>query len=212
MKNPLPILPTLLQWLVVLLILRVLISILANYPDYFPPRFDSLFLEGREKTFRGVYRIAFYVHIVMAPFVLVNGLIILSERIRRRSRNWHRRLGWTQVAVLLIFVLPSSVVMSRHSFGGWPAGLSFLLLSVTTGWCAILGVVHARNRHYERHREWMIRSYVLISSAVILRLISGATSLIGVENPEFAYIAASWSSWLIPLTVYEWMRVYLLNR
>ena len=44
------ILTTALRWLVVVLILRVLATILLNYPDYFPPNFDSLFLQGREAT------------------------------------------------------------------------------------------------------------------------------------------------------------------
>jgi uncharacterized membrane protein len=185
------------------LILRVLVAILANYPDYFPPNFDSLFLEGREATFTGAYRPAFYVHIFSGPVVLFNGLILLSEYVRRRLGGLHRVLGRVQVVVLLLFVLPSSVVMSRHAFGGWPAGLSFLLLSAATASCAIAGVVHARRRRYDRHRRWMLRSYVLICSAVALRLLSGAAGLVGVPSPEGAYIVAAWSSWLFPLAAYE---------
>jgi uncharacterized membrane protein len=192
-----------LRWLVVLLILRVLVSILANYPDYFPPNFDSLFLQGREATFTATYQAAFYVHIFSGPVVLFNGLILLSETFRRRHRGWHRRLGWVQVVVLLMFVLPSSAVMSRHAFGGWPAGLSFSLLSAATATCAIVGVVHARHRRFDRHRCWMLRCYVLICSAVTLRLISGTAGLIGVSSPENAYIVAAWSSWLFPLAAYE---------
>ena len=75
-------LTTVLRWLAVVLILRVLIVILANYPDYFPPNFDSLFLQGREATFSGAYRAAFYVHIFSGPLVLFNGLILLSESVR----------------------------------------------------------------------------------------------------------------------------------
>ena len=78
------ILTTVLRWLVVVLILRVLAAILANYSDYFPPNFDSLFLQGREATFTGAYRPAFYVHIFSGPVVLFNGLILLSEQVRRR--------------------------------------------------------------------------------------------------------------------------------
>src|SRR5262245_37416980 len=111
-------LTTVLRLLAVALILRVLATILANYPDYFPPHFDSLFLQGREATFTGIYRLAFYVHILSGPVVLFNGLILLSEYVRRRHGGLHRWLGRVQVAVLLLFVLPSSVVMSRHAFGG----------------------------------------------------------------------------------------------
>lgn len=192
-----------LRWLAVGLILRVLVSILANYPDYFPPNFDSLFLQGREATFRGVYRLAFYVHIAAAPLVLVNGLILLNQAFLRRHRGWHRVLGQVQVGVLLLLVLPSSVVMSRHAFGGWPAGLSFLLLSATTAICAIAGVVEARRRRFDRHRRWMMRCFVLLCSAVVLRLVSGAAGLIGVPSPEGAYIVAAWASWLVPLMVVE---------
>jgi hypothetical protein len=197
------ILTTVLRWLAVVLILRVLAVILANYPDYFPPNFDSLFLQGREATFHGAYRIAFYVHIFTGPLVLFNGLILLSEYVRRRHGGWHRWLGRVQVAVLLFFVLPSSVVMSRRAFGGWPAGLSFLVLSAATASCAIVGVVHACRRRYDQHRRWMLRCYVLICSAVALRLISGTAGLVGVPSPEQAYIFAAWSSWLFPLAACE---------
>ncbi len=197
------ILSVVLRWLAVLLILRVLVAILSNYPDYFPPNFDSLFLQGREATFTGAYRPAFYIHIFSGPVVLFNGLILLSEYVRRHYGGLHRVLGRVQVAVLLLLVLPTSMVMSRHAFGGWPAGLSFLLLAILTGICAIVGVLHARHGRYHRHRRWMLRCYVLICSAVILRLISGAAGLVGVTNPEAAYVAAAWSSWLLPLAALE---------
>ncbi len=199
------ILTTAFRWLAVVLILRVLATILANYPDYFPPHFDSLFLQGREATFTGVYRPAFYVHIFSGPVVLLNGLILLSESVRRRHRGLHRWLGRVQVVVLLLFMLPSGVVMSRHAFGGWPAGLSFLLLSAATAICAIAGVVHARRRRHDRHRRWMHRAYVLICSAVVRRLISGAAGLVGVPSPEGAYVVAAWCSWLLPLVVFEFL-------
>lgn len=197
------ILSSVLRWLAALLILRVLVAILSNYPDYFPPNFDSLFLLGRKSTFTGAYRPTFYIHIFSGPVVLFNGLILLSEYVRRNYGGVHRVLGRVQVGVLLLFVLPTSVVMSRHAFGGWPAGLSFLLLSVLTGFCAIVGVVHARRHRYQSHRRWMLRCYVLICSAVALRLISGTAGLIGVPSPEEAYIAAAWCSWLLPLAALE---------
>lgn len=197
------ILTMVLRCLAVVLILRVLAAILANYVDYFPPNFDSLFLQGREATFTQTYAFAFYVHIFAGPLVLLSGLILLSEYVRRRFGRLHRVLGRTQVAVLLLFVLPSSIVMSLHAFGGWPAGLSFLLLSAATAACSIIGVVHARGHRYDQHRRWMLRCYVLLCSAVALRLMSGAAGLIGVPSPEEAYIVASWASWLLPLAACE---------
>jgi uncharacterized membrane protein len=160
-------------------------------------------LQGRERTFAGSYRPAFYVHIFAGPVILLNGLVLMSEYVRRRHASLHRLLGRVQIVVLLLFVLPTSLLMSRHAFGGWPAGLSFVLLSVATAVCAIVGVVHARRRQYEQHRRWMVRCYVLICSAVALRLISGAAGLVGVPSAEGAYIIATWSSWLLPLATCE---------
>jgi uncharacterized membrane protein len=201
-----PWLYSLLNWLAVALILRVLVAILSNYPDYFPPDFDSLFLQGREATFRGIYPIAFYIHIFAAPVVLVNGLILMSERFRRRSWRWHRILGRLQVILILLLVAPSSLIMALHAFGGWPAGFSFICLSLCTGWCAVLGTYFARQRKIAAHRLWMNRCFLLLCSAIFLRLTSGAISLLEVSDPEQAYIFASWSSWLIPLGVYELAR------
>jgi uncharacterized membrane protein len=192
---------TLLRWLAVALVLRVTATILANYPDYFPPNFESLFLEGRERTFGGAYSVAFYVHIFAGPFALLVGLVLLSDFSRRR--RVHRVLGRVQVAVVLLCMLPSSVVMSAYAFGGWPAGLSFVLLSFATAFCAVAGVVCARRKRFDRHRRWMHRTFVLLCSAIALRLISGAASMLEVPNPERAYVVASWCSWLVPLAAWE---------
>ncbi|MFO0796761.1 MAG: DUF2306 domain-containing protein [Gemmataceae bacterium] len=195
-------LPTALRWLAALLVLRVLAATLANYPDYFPPDFDSLFLQGREATFAGAYRVAFYAHVVTAPVVLLTGLLLMSRAVVRR-RRLHRVLGRGHVGVLLGLVLPSGAVMARHAFGGAAAGLSFFLLSAATAACAVVGVAHARGGRFDRHRAWMTRCYVLLCSAVALRLVSGAAGLVGVASPEAAYVTAAWASWLLPLAGVE---------
>jgi uncharacterized membrane protein len=200
-------LTAILRWVVVVLVLRVLVSILSNYPDYFPPNFDSTFLLGRERTFPGVYEVAFNVHLVASPVVLVLGLVLLSETVRRRFGRLHRRLGWVQIVLLLAFVLPSSLVMARRAIGGWPSGASFMLLTVATAVCAVAGVIEARRKRFDRHRRWMLRCSVLICSAVVLRLISGVVGLFEVSNPEGAYTISAWASWLVPLAVFEvWER------
>lgn len=101
-------LATILRWILVLLILRVTVSILANYPDYFPANFDSLFLFGREATFNDAYAIAFYIHIISSPFVLVAGLVLLNETVRRRCGRLHRILGRVQVSIMLLLMLPAA--------------------------------------------------------------------------------------------------------
>ncbi|MFM8931690.1 MAG: DUF2306 domain-containing protein [Gemmataceae bacterium] len=204
-----PALERLLRWAALVLIARVLAVILWNYLNYFPPRFDSDFLLGRESIFHGAYRIAFYAHIVSGPLALVNGLALTSLAIRQRWPKWHRRLGMTQLLILLPMLLASGVLMACHAFAGWWAGSAFLALAGITGGCAVAGFVHARSQDFHRHRRWMLRCQVLVCSAVVLRLISGAAGLAGVEDAEAAYVLAAWASWLMPMALLE---AYFLRR
>jgi hypothetical protein len=103
-------------------------------------------------------------------------------------------------------VLPSGLVMARNAFGGWAAGTSFVLLSLLTAYCTIRGIIAARQRRFAQHRIWMTRSFLLMGSAIVLRLVSGALETIGVESPVSAYICAAWTSWIIPITAYELLR------
>src|SRR5579863_5036040 len=80
-----------------LLILRVTLGVVLNYRNYFPPNFESDFLQGREAYFSGSYHWAFYAHIVAGPISLVLGMVLLSERFRLRFPKWHRMLGRIQV-------------------------------------------------------------------------------------------------------------------
>ena len=192
-----------------MLIARVLAAILWNYPDYFPPRFDSNFLVGREPIFHGSYRVAFYAHIFSGPLALVNGLALISLTIRMRWPAWHRRLGMAQLLFLLPVLLVSGILMARHAYAGWVAGSAFLTLAGLTGGCAVAGFLQAQGRHFHAHRRWMLRCQVLICSAVVLRLISGAAGLAGVQDAETAYRWAAWASWLVPLALWE---VFVLLR
>jgi hypothetical protein len=198
-----PALEQLLRWAALVLIARVLAAILWNYPDYFPPRFDSDFLAGREPIFHGSYRVAFYAHIFSGPLALVNGLALTSLTIRTRWPAWHRTLGMAQLLFLLPVLLVSGILMARHAYAGWVAGSAFLASAGLTGGCAVAGFVRARQRDFLRHRRWMLRCQVLVCSAVILRVISGAASLAGVEDGETAYVLAAWASWLVPLMLLE---------
>jgi uncharacterized membrane protein len=193
----------LLRWMAVLLIVKVTGSILANYRDYFPPDFASLFLEGRENRFWGTYSVFFYIHILASPLVLVSGLILFFERIRMSHGRLHRSLGRIHVFTILVFVIPSAMVMSADAFAGWRAGLSFFVLSLLTGTFAVLGVLQARRRRFASHRRWMFRCYVLLCSAIVLRMISGAASVIGFDDPETAYYLAAWASWIVPIAICE---------
>jgi len=188
------------QFLAALLIAKAVVLTWYSYRDYFPPNFRVDFLIGRSSYFFGAYQWAFYVHVVSGPITLLGGLLLLSESFRRSYPAWHRRLGRVQVACVLLLVAPSGLWMARYAATGTFAAVGFAALAVLTAICAAAGWRAAVARKFKVHRHWMLRCYVLLCSAVVLRVIGGASEMLGVD---WTYPLAAWLSWLLPLAALE---------
>ena len=186
------------RFLVCLLILKIVVLTVVSYRDYIPPNFESIFLEGRESYFFRGYHWAFYPHIVSGPCTLLLGMILVSQRFPR----WHRVLGRTQVACVLLVVAPSGLWMAWYAAMGPVAGVGFALLAIATGWTVVLGWRAAVRRRFDVHRRWMLRCYVLLCSAVVIRVNGGIGLVAGIEA-EWFYVQTAWTSWLVPLLVWE---------
>lgn len=141
----------------------------------------------------------------MGPCVLVVGLAQLSDRFRQRYPRWHRNLGKLQIAFILLVLAPSGVWMAFYAETGVVAGVSFALLAVATALTAWCGWRAAIRRQFAVHRLWMMRCYVLLCSAVAIRVFSGAVSVIGIQG-DWTYPLAAWVSWLVPLATLEALR------
>ena len=186
-----------LKWVTVFVILKVLVSIVSNYSDYFPPNFDADFLLGRESHFSGAYGIAFYIHIVSTPFALVNGLVLINKSLRRSFPDKHRWLGRAQVLVIMFLLVPSSLWMSAYALSGRVAGAGFAFLALTTGFCVVMGWQRAVVKNFDAHQYWMTRCFVMLCSAVVLRLMSGVATVL-IPDAMWTYPFAAWGAWLIP--------------
>jgi uncharacterized membrane protein len=204
--------PTLLERILALLagvlILKVTASVVSNYHNYFPPDFASDFLRGRESHFFGVYQWAFYTHILSGPVSLILGLILIGERFRTRFPKWHRNLGRLQVSCVVLLVTPSGLVMAYHAAAGPIAAVGLAVLAIATAICASLGARAAVAGRFADHRRWMWRCYLLLCSAVVLRLMGGLATVTGVTAPWVDPLA-TWMSWLMPLAAFEfreWIR------
>ncbi|HEX8201493.1 MAG TPA: DUF2306 domain-containing protein [Isosphaeraceae bacterium] len=191
-----------LAFLAGVLILKVTANVVANYHDYVPPDFTSDFLRGREPYFSGVYRWAFHAHILSGPVALILGLILVGEWSARRFARWHRNLGRLQVACVLLLVTPSGLGMAYQAAAGPIAAVGLAALAIATATCASLGARSAVTRRFADHRRWMWRCYLLLCSAVVLRLLGGLASVMGVAAPWVDPLA-TWMSWLVPLAAFE---------
>ena len=191
-----------LRLLACLLILKVTLSVVLGYRDYLPPDFASDFLRGRQPYFFGSYQWAFYLHIAAGPVSLVLGLILIGEQFRTRYRKWHRLLGKIQGMLVLFLLVPSGLWMARYAEAGAVAAAGFAMLAIATGVCVALGWRMAVEKRFAEHRRWMSRCFLLLCSAVVLRLIGGLLTVAGVEI-AWSNVLAPWASWLAPLAVFE---------
>ena len=192
-----------------LLIYKVTVAVMLGYVNYLPPNFDSDFLRGREGYFFGAYQWAFYAHIASGPVSLFLGVLLMSDWFRMCYPKWHRWLGRVQAANVLLLVAPTGLWMAWYAQTGPVAGVSFAILSVLTGTTVALGWRAAVQRQFQAHRRWMSRCFVLLCSAVVLRLVVGFATVVGVNSMWFDPVV-SWASWLVPLATLE--MITLLSR
>lgn len=189
--------------LAALLIWRVTASVVYEYCNYFPPNFATDFLRGRETYFWGPYSWAFYVHLASGPISLLLGTVLISDRLRARWPKWHRRLGRVQGINVLLLVAPSGLWMARYAVTGAIAGAGLGALSIATAVFIALGWRAAVQRRYAMHQRWMERTFVLLCSAVVIRIIGGLATVTNFDA-MWLYPASCWGSWLLPLAIYEW--------
>ena len=133
------------------------------------------------------------------------GLLLISRRVRSLSPSTHRTLGKVQGINVLLLLVPSGLWMSWYADTGLIAASGFAALSVATGTCMIMAWRTAMQHRFAAHQLWTWRCFLLLSSAVVQRVMGGLATVFHIEG-DWAYQAASWLSWLLPLAILECVR------
>jgi Predicted membrane protein (DUF2306) len=186
-------------------LIKVFLTLLYDYRWYFPADFRAPFLVDRRETFVGLYRVAFYGHLLSCPLAVVAGPLLLWSSSRRATHSIHRWIGRATVIVTLSLIVPSGLVMATQAHAGSIAGSGFASLAILTALCACQTWRHARQRRFNIHRAWATRLLILIYSPFLLRIMVGIVITLGVES-LWTYRAIAWLSWLLPLTLFEAVR------
>jgi len=85
----------------------------------------------------------------------------------------------------------------------YPVMAGFATLAVTWLVTAGLAFVRARQRRFEDHRAWMMRSYSLTFAAATVRLVP-LPFLVLTRDPVVAITCTFWS-WILNLAIVEWV-------
>ena len=107
----------------------------------------------------------------------------------------------------MLLVAPSGLYMARYAATGAVAAAGLGSLAVATAVCVALGWRAAVQRRFADHRRWMLRTFVLLCSAVVIRMIGGLASVLEFDAP-WLYPVSTWVSWLAPLLVLESMHFF----
>lgn len=155
-----------------------------------------------------------FLHALGGSLVLALGSLNLYIGATRRWFRFHRQVGFgylffgTLTASLAMFVALSRLHAGKDaSMAIDPAsvsntGWSLAMLSLAWLGAAAMAWRAARNRRYENHRDWIIRSYVLAWSFVLCRVadrVPGMEALPAMGGGQ-AFI---WISWMLPLGLSE---------
>ncbi len=203
------------QWLLFILICLVLyatwLMIRLSLPYTSFDRYTDFLMTKQLVYHIRYWRLSFYVHVFVSSAVLVTGLLQCSRYLLQKYPRLHRSSGKIYVAIILCLSGPSGLVMSFYANGGWPARVSFVLLSLLWIGSTFMGWRYALQQRWRQHGHMMLRSYALTLSALTLRFYA---YLIGACNiplrPRTAYITIAWLSWTLNLLIMEWW-VYQRN-
>ncbi len=151
-----------------------------------------------------------YAHMLGGTLMLFLGAANLYVGASRRFFRWHRPLGYLYLGGGTL-AASSAVYLALAPVHAETPGFAIDLLAVSdvswslamlgSAWLAAAALAFraARNKRFDQHRQWMIRSYVLTWSFVLCRLLATQPAMASLGDGS----AAVWLSWIVPLFLCE---------
>jgi uncharacterized membrane protein len=140
-------------------------------------------------------------HALCGTLALLAGPLQFSTRLRRKHLQFHRILG--RVYVFSVFIaVPCGIAIEWHRdlFAAtvFQAGLWFL--------CTLAALLTARNRQLVQHRQWMIRSYAMTFTFILLRVLNFWPPYVNISAPDFTVvdIMVSSAAVILPDIAFTW--------
>jgi len=164
-----------------------------------------LFLETQEaynypRLFTHNYLIIFshvLASIVVALLMPWQFLIFKVKKIRKT----HKFFGYACL-IASCFAAPTAIYLSYTS--GNPFLTSTGNALAAAGWCIAFWIAfnYIRKRNIEKHKQWMIRTYVFFLDGAVLRIIFTEMEIFS-EAGSVSYYQESWLAWLGPWILIE---------
>lgn len=192
-----PSFPRLLQWLAGAAVAAFAILMGTKVWPYlsFEPGINFLTTKSEAINASGLFRLGFYVHITSSMWVLAAGLAQFFPRLFRGRAVLHRNLGKLYVFSILALAAPSGLILAGFANGGLVAKVGFTLQCVVWWLSTWQAYRLARQRRWELHTGWMIRSFAVTLAAMSLRSESYLLYYVFGTKPIETYLTVTWLSW-----------------
>lgn len=152
------------------------------------------------------WRWSFYLHVFSSSFIILCGLFQFNRWMIHRQKKLHKLLGYSYISLLLLISGPAAFIMSLYANGGIYAQISFTILSILWIGSTALSLYFVLKKQFERHGNWLLRSYALTLSAVTLRFYAYLLDVFNVNlSPVESYILISYLGWIPNLILAEIM-------
>lgn len=195
-----------------MLIVAIAVAILGNALQYFYFRTDIGFLLTKTPLAnKFLYLPAFYFHIATGSVVVLAGLMQFIRMLAAKGSRLHKYMGRLYVVLILFACAPGGLLMAFHANGGFPAQLCFTLLACLWWYFTLRAWREIKAGNVATHYHFMLRSYALSLSAILLRLYSFLMVAFFQLRGEPVYVWIAWCSWVPNLIVVELYIHYLVN-
>ncbi|MEV7774609.1 DUF2306 domain-containing protein [Kitasatospora sp. NPDC086791] len=184
-------------WAIMTLFSTLIALLAARYAGFDP---EAFFTEQRATYL--AHELPLGVHISGAAVALAVGPWQFSDRLRRRSPRWHRRLGVTYLLGCLVGGI-GALLLAPVAYGGVAARLGFAWLGLAWLITGGIGLRMILQRRIDDHRRWMVRSFALTFAAVTLRLMLVAVKVADLDF-HTSYAVIAWLCWIPNLAVAWW--------
>lgn len=164
------------------------------------------FLAFKQQVIENPYWMAFfYIHIFSITLCLLAGLTQFSSQFLKDNKSLHRIIGKMYVYNILIINVPACFVLGLFSNGGLTGISGFLIQDILWAYFTVIAVLSIKKGNTIKHRNYMILSYAITTTAITFRIIKNLVYDENVYDYELFYGINVWLALIINLLIAFWV-------
>ncbi|MCS4304743.1 DUF2306 domain-containing protein [Chryseobacterium sp. BIGb0232] len=160
------------------------------------------FLAFKQQVVNNPYWMTFfYIHIFSITLCFLAGLTQFSPQFLRENRSLHKMIGKVYVYNILIINVPACFVLGLFSNGGLIGITGFLTQDILWAYFTIAAVLSIKKGNIIRHKNFMILSYAVTTTAITFRIIKNLFYNEKLHDYELFYGINVWLALVINLLI-----------